>query len=497
MNGLAEHNVRKRPYVKGSQKLALGIGDFGYSMVSCTIATYIMSFGTMAVGVPATLMGIAIAIGTIFDAVSDPIIGYLSDRGKNRFFGKRLGYVLFGLLLMSVNGILIWSVPMSMGNFGKFLWFAIGLTMLRTWNTLYYTPVGAFSVEISNDYNERTNIQAIRSIFYIIGMILPVVLMGIFQNRYAIRNEAGEVIVKGQFFVQGYVDFAYIASAICLVTTVIIFVMVYSNIPRMRIKQEQEEVRETAERQKGGLKKVLMDFFAVLKNKDMRYIIFGYAISMISATLIITLGFHVFTFTFTTSTLQMYILMGGLLVMTIAGQPIWMKLSKKYDKKRTMLLGLCISLAGCVMIFFMFLFRDTMNTLMAKGTAYVAIMLPPLMIAGLGTGVLYSMPLALIGDIIVKNKSQNQGENTGTYAGMMTFSYKVSQALTQLMAGLMLDVIGFQEGSSVQTESTAIGLGWVLCVGIILAVTTGILIFSRLKVDKEEITRLMEEDEVA
>lgn len=489
MNGVSEKNLRKRPYVKGSHKLALGVGDFGYSIVSSTVATYIMTFGTMAVGVPGYLMGIAVAIGTFFDAVSDPIVGYLSDKSKNKFFGKRHLYVLLGLIGMTITSVFVWSVPMHFSNMAKFLWFAIGLTLIRTFNTLYYTPVGALSVEISNDYNERTTIQAVRSIFYIIGMILPVILMGTFQNKYA--TEVDGVFVKGQFFVEGYVDFAYIAAAVCLVCTVFIFVMTFSNIPRMRIKQ-QAEAEGKVEKQ-SSLGRVIKDFFAVLKNKDMRYIILGYAVAMVSATLIITLGFHVFTFTFTTSTLQMYILMGGLLLMTIAGQPLWMKMSKKYDKKRTMLVGLCVSLFGCILIFLMFFLRGFLNEVIAKGTAYIAIMLPPLMIAGLGTGVLYSMPLALIGDVIVKTKAAGGSESTGTYAGMMTFAYKISQALTQLFAGVLLTAIGFQEGSAVQTESTSVGLGWVLCIGVTVAVLSGILIFSKLKIDKAEITKLMEE----
>lgn len=491
MNGINDNNLRKRPYVKGSHKMALGIGDFGYSMVSCTVATYIMTFGTMAVGVPGTLMGIAVAIGTFFDAVSDPIVGYLSDKSKNKYFGKRHLYMLIGLVCMTITSIMIWSVPMGFSNALKFVWFAVGLTLLRTFNTLYYTPVGALSVEISNDYNERTTIQAVRSIFYIVGMILPVILMGMFQNKYS--TEVDGVLIKGQFFVQGYVDFAYIAAGICIVSTVIIFVMTYSNVPRMLQKQKAEAPEGKPEQK--SLKKVLVSFFSVLKNKDMRYIILGYSIAMVSATLIITLGFHVFTFTFTTSTTQMYILMGGLLFMTIAGQPLWMKLAKKYDKKRTMLLGLLISLSGCILMFFMFLSRGFFNEFIQKGTLAVLIMSPPLMIAGLGTGVLYSMPLALIGDIIVKNKAAGGDESTGTYAGMMTFAYKISQAMTQLFAGVLLDAIGFQEGSAIQTKATAAGLGWVLCIGITLAVLVGIVIFSKLKIDKSEITRLMEESE--
>lgn len=477
------------PYVKKSHMIALGVGDLGYSLVSGTVATYIMTFGTMVIGLSGTFMGIAIAIGTIFDAISDPIVGYLSDNSKNRIFGKRHLWILIGLIGLMATSVFIWYVPESFSPIKTFIWFAVGLTVLRTFNTLYFTPVGAFSVEVSNDYTERTTIQAFRSIGYIIGMILPVVIMGTFQNKYAVRNELGEIIVKGQFFAGGYRDFALVAVGICLVTSIFMYIMTFSDIKSVQARQLQEK----ANKPRSSLKKVLVDFFKVLSTGNMRSIIFGYAISMMSATLIISLGFHVFTFTFELATTQMYILMGGLLVMTVAGQPLWPMLSKKYDKKRSMLIGLFISLAGCILLFGCWLIRDWINSLIATSNLALLVLLPPLMIAGLGTGVLYSMPLALIGDAVVQNSVLDKSEKTGTYAGMMTFAYKISQSLTQLVSGILLSAIGFKEGSTVQTYQTSSKLGLILCIGINVVVVVGIIIFATMKFDKKEITRLMTE----
>lgn len=141
------------------------------------------------------------------------------------------------------------------------------------------------------------------------------------------------------------------AGSIAIVTTVYLFVMTFSNVPRIRQRQMLDEI---GERKKSSLKEVLLGFFNVLKNKDMRYIIAGYSTAMVAATLIITLGFHVFTFTFTLATTQMYFLMGGLLFMTIGGQPLWIYISKKTDKKRSMLIGLGLALLGCIGLLIMF-----------------------------------------------------------------------------------------------------------------------------------------------
>lgn len=514
-----------KPFVKNSHIIALGLGDLGYSLVSCTVATYIASFAELALNARATLMGIAIAIGVVVDAISDPIVGYLSDNTKNRIFGKRHLYMLIGLIGMMLTAIFIWNIPFESiwAKYGKsseaaqiimFVWFAVGLTVLRTFNTLYFTPVGAFSVEVSNDYNERTAIQAVRSVFYIIGMILPVIIMGTFQNRYAgfysgdsliVQGKTEEIAAaaaasggidvsglifkKGQFLAQGYKDFAWIALGICVVTSVFLMIMTFSDIKTVQTRQAEEDKKE---RKHSSLKKVIVDFFSVLKDGNMRSIIFGYAISMISATLIIALGFHVFSFTFVMETGQMYVLMGGLLGMTILGQPLWPILAKKLDKRKSMLIGLGISLLGCALIFIAWGCRTQINHLIATRTGGFAVLLPALMIAGMGTGVLYSMPLALIGDVVVKKKAEGNGEQTGTYAGMMTFAYKISQSLTQLVANSLLVTIGFVSGQTWQTEETSNKLGLILCVGITVAIAIGIVIYSTMKINKGEITAIME-----
>lgn len=481
-----------KPYVKNSHIMALGAGDLGYSLISCTVATYIMTYGTMAIGISGTLMGIAIAVGTIFDAISDPIMGYISDNFKNRIFGKRHLFMLIGLIGDIIASIAIWYVPVQWSQIAIFFWFMIWLILLRTFNTLYYTPVGAFSVEVSNDYNERTTIQTTRSIFYIIGMIAPVIIMGSFQNKYAYTDPVTGEFIKGQFVTTGYKEFALVAVAVCIVTSIFLMAMTFPDIKTVQQRDAKLNIGKTQENRK-SFKAVIVDFFSVLKIGNMRSIIFGYAISMISATLIIAIGFHVFTFTFVMSTTQMYILMGALLGMTILGQPLWAVIAKKLDKKKSLIIGLSICLIGCILIFISYFLRSSINLAIAKSGAGLLYLLPGLMCAGLGTGVLYSMPLALIGDVVVKQSANGDVEKTGTFAGMMTFAYKVSQSLTTAVAGILLDAIGFQEGSTVQTPKTSSDLGLILCIGITVAITIGLIIFSTMKIDKAEITRIMEE----
>ena len=74
--------------LKFSTKLCYGIGGLGYSSMSATLNNFIMFFATAVMGISGSLVGVAIAISSLWDGVSDPLIGHLSDNTKNKFFGR-------------------------------------------------------------------------------------------------------------------------------------------------------------------------------------------------------------------------------------------------------------------------------------------------------------------------------------------------------------------------------------------------------------------------
>lgn len=469
---------KQKRMVTKAQKWGFGLGDLGYSLIANTLASYILFFGNTVMGVPGTIMGAAIAVGTAWDAVTDPTQGFISDNTRNKFFGRRHLYILIGLVGMVVTNILIWSVPQSASINSKFAWFLVGLILMKTFFTLFQTPNNALSLEVSYDYNERSGIQIFKSIFTILGLLLPTVLMGLFQKPT-------EAYPDGRFNPQAYINFSYLTSACAIVFCVYMFIVTFKHVPRLRALAELEKKHE------GGFIKgtirIFENFGRAIKDRNFRAITIGFAISMFAASTIIAVGFNVFTFTFNTSPMQMYVIMAGLFIMTILGQPIWMHISKKYDKKKALIIGQSISLIGCLMIGVMVAMRGLFNNLLAKSAYNVILMMPPLMVAGLGTGVLYSLPVALIGDTVLVERVKSGEDKTATYTGFLTLANKTGQAIAQVILGFCLDLIKFKPGSKIQTESVKISLGWLMFGGCTLAVICGLLIFSRFKLSRKEV----------
>ena len=94
-----------------TKKIFYGFGNLGYSVIGQTVSNFFMFFATSVLGLSGTLVGIAIAIGTIWDGLSDTIMGYISDKYKLGKFGHRNGYMFIATLGMSVLNICLWCIP--------------------------------------------------------------------------------------------------------------------------------------------------------------------------------------------------------------------------------------------------------------------------------------------------------------------------------------------------------------------------------------------------
>lgn len=477
--------VKQKKSVTGMQKFTLGLGDLGYSLVVNTFSSYILFFGSTVMGVPSGIMGLVIACGIVWDAFTDPVMGFISDNTRSRLFGRRHQYILIGIFGMVVCNVMLWSLPEDFTTGQMVAWLVCFIIGMRTFTTMFQTPVSALSLDISSDYNERSSIQIVKSVFTILGLLLPTLIMAVFQVDFYRDG----VLVDGRFNPDAYRNFGYVSSACCVLFGIIMFISTYSHVPRLRALAEKEPAVKVNAK---AVKKIFANLIGALKDNNFRAITIGYMVSMVSASILIAVGFNVFTFTFETTKIQMYAIMAGLFIMTIVGQPLWMYLSKKYDKKKALLIGQTISLIGCFMLLLMFLLRDFFIDLIHRNGIYVVFMMPPLMVAGLGTGVLYSLPVALIGDTVLIEKARTGEDKTATYTGFLTLGNKSGQAISSAVLGAMLEVVGFQEGSTTQTPEVCAGIGWIMCVGVILAVAGGLIIFSRCRMTRQQVQDAMD-----
>lgn len=451
-------------YVNTATKLSYGVGNAGYGVVSQTMNNFIFSFGSIALGMPGTLVSIAIALSIIWDAFSGPIVGNLSDKIRNKKFGRRHGLMLVGCIGMTLFNIALWCMPISMDVAIQFVWLLTALLLMETCNTCFVTPYIALGTEMSDDYNERTSIQSYKTVFFLIGMVLPTLLAGVFMSANG-----------GYENPQNYLYIALCTSSICIVCCLLSIWGTRKVIPRLneRIKNQPVKIR--------GEKGLFTEFFSILKKRDFRAIIIGYTLALISAAFLTGIGIHVFKYTFGIKDGLVTALLGCLLVSAILSQPFWYFLSRKWNKLNALKVALSVSILGVLFISVLFLLRVSIDAslifwLLAGSVA----------ISGFGTGALYSLPISMYADLIGEERKKSGYERSGTYNAFLTFAYKIANAIALVIVGVSLDIMGFSSENSSQPESVKMWLGIVLIAGILLSLISALIFYSKYRFKDEQ-----------
>ncbi len=472
----------KKKYLDFKTKFFYGTGNLGYGSMGQTVSSFIMFFGTSVLGLPGFLVGITIAITSLWDGISDPIIGFLSDKTKSKLFGRRLGHMLFASIALAINNILLWCCPFSNNNALVMIWIIVFLLLQETFNTFFATPYSALCIDIAPDYNDQTKAQSMKTVFSILGMILPSVLMYVLMP-------AG----SNQFSQKGYISIAVVNSAIVLVCGLL---TVFGCMKRVRQMPHYDEglqddtATEVAEKyekksRRAKFSQILSGYADTFKKKDFRIVMLGYSVCLIAMVFISSVGMHLFTFCYHFSSTQISILMICLFGGAIFSQLIWVNVVKKYDKKQTLIFALSVILFGIALVSITFLFRlyCTINFIFL----FVA---PSLFVCGLGAGALYSLPHSMYADVVTMEQYKTGQNNAGRYTGYYTFTYNFSNSIALLFIGVLLDIVRFDSSKSVQTLSVQAGLGRIVFFGSAIALSCAIFIFSKYSIKRADVLKV-------
>ena len=455
--------------LKTTTKICYAVGNLGYGTIAQTMTTFIMFFGTSVLGIRGWLVGLAVAVSAFWDGLSDPLVGYFSDRTNSKFWGKRQGYLFFGTIGMVICNVLLWSVPSQLGEIGKFFWLIICLLGIETFNTSFATPYVALGIDIAPGYNEQSILQGYKTTSFILGMVLPSIFMMIFMP-----SKMGESTQLNQ---SGYIYMAYTTSFLALVSGLICILGTFKK--SKKITYNKQKMKE-----KNVFFKVFLNFFRVLKQKNYSAIILSYAIALISAAFLTSVGMHLFTYAFHFNTTQIPCVMAMLFVGAILSQPVWIGLSKRIDKKPTLRWAYITILIGIFLTFWVFVFRENIGA-----NVVFWIILPCMFFCGFGTGALYSLPVSMFADNVTMDKLKTGDNNSATYSGYMTFAYNIANSIALFIIGLLLDVIKFNPHEPVQALKVQNYLGVIVFGGCAMSIAIAMLILSRYNLKRSDILK--------
>ncbi len=151
-------------------KLAYAGPTFALAGMAIPIFVYMGKFYADVVVIPLGYLALAIALARAFDAITDPLMGWLSDRTRTRF-GRRRPYLVLGAPLCGLAFFALFSPPPAFGSGATVVWFGACFLLYFVCHTIFVIPYNALGAELTLDYHERSSLFGWRESFALIGTI--------------------------------------------------------------------------------------------------------------------------------------------------------------------------------------------------------------------------------------------------------------------------------------------------------------------------------------
>lgn len=452
--------------LKPSVRFGYGIGNLSFGVVMQLITSYLMFYSTNILFIPGRWVGLAASIGVVWDAISDPIMGHITDNTSSKRFGRRHLYMIIGVVGTAAVNLVLWSIGRELSAVMKFMLLAASLLMLRTFTTIFAIPYNALGAELTHDYFERTSVQSYKSAFFLLGMVFPTVGGMLLFFRPTAEYPVGQMNPNAYVYI-GVVGslIMLLAGAYCIFATFKYRTFLPNNNARLR------------------LKRMAISLALTFRNRDFLMVSLGYLLVNFASAWVGSLALHTFTFTLGYSNRLIALVFGVMFAFAIASQPLWVYLSKRLDKKPALLIAVGFGILGALLM----LFAVTLALDWLRSSWYS--MLPPIALVGLGMGGMLSIPPSMVSDIAEAQYVKTGRRMEGLLFGSFTLCYKLSQSISVLVLGIMLDVIHFHANLSVQAPETIFWLGVLLPLGCVVAFVLGFFAYRHYSLTYETIKK--------
>jgi GPH family glycoside/pentoside/hexuronide:cation symporter len=376
---------------------------------------------------PIGLVGVAMVLGRVIDAVSDPLVAYFSDNFRSRL-GRRKPFLMFGAFPLVLSYILLWFPPSPYESYSNFIYLAVMLALYFIFFTVYVAPYLALLPEISRDPNERAAVSTYQSVFNTVGLLLQGIACSVIIQQYGIRA------------------MGIILGIISLLTLVMPFWI-------------KERDAERTDAKKFGLMDSLL---LTLKNREFLYyeislLFYWFAINMVTIALPYIASVKMLLDGFETALLQ-----GLLFVNAILISPLMLVWIKRYGKKKVYSSSMFVLMILVFMMYFVgrpYLFLD------AKWFGFLIIGL-----AGFPLAAVFIIPNAIIADITDIDEMKTGQRREAMFFGVQGFLIKTVIGLSSFFTtGVLFKHLGYNYGNS-----SGISMA---CLLASLCILAGIIVF--------------------
>ncbi|MDK1024817.1 MAG: MFS transporter [Gammaproteobacteria bacterium] len=403
-------------------KLAFGIGATGEACCNWIFVALTFFFYNQILGLSGTLTALAVTIGIISDAISDPLMGSISDRFRSRW-GRRHPFMFAAPIPLVLTIYAIFHPPSDLNSYQLFTWFAFFTVAMRVTQTIFAVPHLAMGAELSDDYNERSKIMSYNNIFTYVGVIVM---------HVAVWFVIFPSFDNGRMDQQAYYPIVFFC---CTLIMLCIFVTAYTTMDQIpRMKQVPDDLPPFT------VFEFFSEVWSAISNRHYMFLLLGFFFLSVMIGTHETLGLYMSTFYWEFTDYQI----GWLILNNVFGYTIGFivaaRLHFRFDKRASIVasaVGLSVFWSAAVTL--------RLFDLAPANTTWQLVAF----IIFLGTfssasgSILNISVMSALADIADEHELKTGRRQEGIFFAARTFFAKSTNGVGHIVAGIALDLIDF------------------------------------------------------
>lgn len=470
--------VSVRPISQGGvglfEKTAYGIAGFGSGITRNMLSLYLLFYYADVVGLNPAYVSLAVMIGNVWDAVTDPFMGFISDHTHSRF-GRRRVYLLAGAVPLGILIFALWAPPAPLTGLPLFLYVTVLIVLLYALYTVVAVPYLALGAELSSNADERSAIFGFNFAFTrfgeLAGAIIPHVMLEFSDNILLFAHQQLGFF-DDAFMTRTLEYLSHPANAFRLSAGLGGFVITCATLATFAGTRERVPHEHKRKFASGGqvVRTLYQDLFSTLKNRPFFVLLLSMMTIDIGSGITASMMMFITKYWLKMEEL-VSVFFATYMFFAMTSAIFWVQFSKRTSKKLAYLLGQSVLTIALFLSFFM-----------EEGK--VARVFALLAFGGFGLGA-YVMLWSLIADLVDFDEYKTHARREGSYYGVYTLFSKAAGGIGVLLTGLYLNFIGFQKGAEITPDI-------LLKIKILYAPITalinlaGVIIFCFFHYDKQE-----------
>lgn len=457
---------RPEDRIPTKEKIFYGIGAFmdggGVAMMSCVMLKYMTSMG-IAMALASTIMMVA----KIWDAITDPLMGFISDNTRSKY-GRRKPYMFWGgiSLLFAIFFVFMPVRSWGMSIEGFIAYILVFYLIWNTCSTITQVPYCSMASDISPSFRERNNANTVKLVFNAIASGLAYVLPLLF--------------VEALISADGYLFMPHLSPTEFWVVMSLVFGIMFGGGLVLCAIFVKERIKPTAPKKKFDFKQFINNYAEPYKNRSYRWHIVMYVAAFICMDMISALAVYYATdvwhgYKLFGMDMSSLFIIAPMMVAAVVMFPLARYVMDKKSKQFAFRMGLPFYIAAGIMLAVM-------------DPSWTPPILVPIVAAfmGLGFGGAQMMPWIIFPDTVDVAQMATGSRPTGTYSGMMTLARKLAGAFGVGLVGWIIGGVGYIENTTGDTtvyiqQSDDVLLAIKLVMGISIVIFIAIAMYASFK----------------